>query len=62
MSIEKSRKQDAEANVRKGMTLITCTLQVKKKNPQRRKINSKSRKQDAEANVRKRMTLITCTL
>ena len=28
--IEKSRKQDAEANVRKGMTLITCTLQVKK--------------------------------
>ena len=61
MSIEKSRKQDVEANVRKGMTLITCTLQVKK-NPQRRKINSKSRKQDAEANVRKRMTLITCTL
>ena len=31
MSIEKSRKQDVEANVRKGMTLITCTLQVKKK-------------------------------
>ena len=28
MSIEKNRKQDAEANVRKGMTLITCALQV----------------------------------
>ena len=40
MSIEKSRKQDVEANVRKRMTLITCTLQVKK-NPQRRKINNK---------------------
>ena len=59
MSIEKSRKQDAEANVRKGMTLITCTLQVKKKSAkkknkqqkQKTRCGSKRQKKDDVNNV-----------